>query len=109
MGTRQSTGTEAVLFRRVGQPWPRIAYSGKHIFVSGLLCEASDRALPRAYGPRKILILRQRAEIYAAKGDKESAKKTLNDAIAYAKALPAQQLGGKTIASLEKKLSDLSQ
>ena len=90
-------------------PPARLSWAYKAMKQYDKALEASDRALPRAYGPRKILILRQRAEIYAAKGDKESAKKTLNDAIAYAKALPAQQLGGKTIASLEKKLSDLSQ
>lgn len=71
--------------------------------------EASDRALELAYGPRKLLILRQRADIYTAKGDKDSAKKTLGEAIAYAKGLPAQQVRPSTIASLEKRLSDLSQ
>ena len=71
--------------------------------------QASDRALKLAYGPRKLLILRQRADIYTAKGDKDSAKKTLNEAIAYAKGLPAQQVRPSTIASLEKKLSELSQ
>lgn len=70
---------------------------------------ASDRALTKAYGPRKILILRQRAEIYAARSDGESARRTLKEAIAYAKSLPPEQLGSRTIAMLEKRLSDLSQ
>ena len=34
-----------MLFRKVGQPWPRVAYSGKHIFVSGLLCPLCGVAL----------------------------------------------------------------
>jgi hypothetical protein len=34
-----------VLFRKVGQPWPRVADSGKHVFVSGLLCPRCGAAL----------------------------------------------------------------
>lgn len=34
-----------MLFRKVGQPWPRIAYSGKHVFVSGLLCPRCGASL----------------------------------------------------------------
>ena len=90
-------------------PPARMSWAYKAMKQYDKALAASDRALARAYGPRKLLILRQRSDIYAAKGDKDSAKKTLNEAIAYAKALPAQQLSGKTIASLEKKLSDLSQ
>ena len=30
--------TTGIVFRKLGQPWPRAAYSGKHIFISGLLC-----------------------------------------------------------------------
>src|SRR5204863_8979775 len=37
---------------------------------------AYDRALAKAYGPRKIGILRGKADTYALKGDKESAKRT---------------------------------
>jgi tetratricopeptide (TPR) repeat protein len=68
---------------------------------------ASDRALARAYGPRKIGILRTRFDIYMAKGDKESAKKTLEEAIKYAKSLPKEQVGQRMIASLEKKLAEM--
>ena len=71
--------------------------------------EESDRALKLAYGPRKILILRQRADIYTSMGDKEGAKRTIADTLAYAKSLPRQQVRESTIASLEKKLSELSQ
>jgi tetratricopeptide (TPR) repeat protein len=90
-------------------PPARLASTYKAMKQYDNALEASDRALKLAYGPRKLLILRQRADIYAAKGDKDSAKKTLNEAIAYAKGLPAQQVRPSTIASLEKKLSDLSQ
>lgn len=42
---RQGTGADSVLFRKVGQPWPRVAYTGKHVFVSGLLCPRCGVAL----------------------------------------------------------------
>ncbi|HSP13143.1 MAG TPA: thiol reductase thioredoxin [Thermoanaerobaculia bacterium] len=69
----------------------------------------SNLALARAYGPRKLLILRQKADVYIAKGDKEGAKKTYAEAVAYAKSLPKEQVRASTIASLEKKLTELSQ
>jgi tetratricopeptide (TPR) repeat protein len=90
-------------------PPARLSFAYKAMKEYDKALQASDRALTLAYGPRKLLILRQRADIYTAKGDKESARKTLNEAIAYAKSLPAQQVSPKTIASLEKKLSEISQ
>ena len=68
---------------------------------------ASDRAMAKAYGPRKIGIYRNRVEIYLAKGDKESARKTLEEAIRYAQSLPEAQRSDATIASLKKKLETL--
>jgi tetratricopeptide (TPR) repeat protein len=65
---------------------------------------ASDRALAKAYGPRKIGILQTRADIYAGKGDPAAAKKTLEETLAYAEGLPAGQRSEKTIAALRKKL-----
>jgi hypothetical protein len=69
---------------------------------------ASDRALARAYGPRKITILRARYDIYTAKGDKAMAKKTLEEAVRYAKSLPKEQVSKAMIDSLEKKLREQS-
>jgi hypothetical protein len=68
---------------------------------------ASDQALKKAYGPRKLGILRTRSDIYLAKGDKDAAKRTLSEAIAFAKALPAGQRSDSQTASLEKKLTDV--
>ena len=68
---------------------------------------ATERALARAYGPRKIGIYRNRADIFALKGDKESAKKTLEEAIRYAEALPKEQRSDATIASMKKKLETM--
>ena len=42
---RHSASTDSVLFRKLGQPWPRVAYSGKHVFVGGLLCPRCGAAL----------------------------------------------------------------
>ena len=65
---------------------------------------AYDRALKKVYGPRKIGVLRGKADTYALKGDKESAKRTLEEAIRYAESLPEGQRSDATIASLKKKL-----
>ena len=68
---------------------------------------AYDRALAKAYGPRKIGILRGKADTYAAKGDKESARRTIEEAIRYAESLPVGQRNDATIASLKKRLETL--
>jgi tetratricopeptide (TPR) repeat protein len=68
---------------------------------------AYDRALKLAYGPRKIGILRGRADTLLAKGDKEAAKETMRDAIAYAKSLPAGQVSERMIGALEKRLATM--
>jgi len=68
---------------------------------------ATDRALAHVYGPRKVTVLRNRADIYAAKGDKENARRTLQQAIDFATALPKGQRNEGTIASLKKKLSTI--
>ncbi len=69
---------------------------------------ASDRALARAYGPRKIGILTARAEIYAGKGDAAGARRTLQEAVAFAESLPEGQRSERTIAGLKKKLANAS-
>jgi tetratricopeptide (TPR) repeat protein len=68
---------------------------------------ANDRALAKAYGPRKIGIYRTRADIYAAKGDTAAAKATINEAIQYAESLPEGQKSDRTIAALKKKLETM--
>lgn len=68
---------------------------------------AYDRALKLVYGPRKLGVMRNRAETLADKGDKEAAKQALRDAIAYAKSLPSGQVSERTISALEKRLGTL--
>jgi predicted negative regulator of RcsB-dependent stress response len=67
---------------------------------------ASDRALPRVQGPRRLSVLQTRADIFAAKGDAASARETLQQALAYAEGLPAGQRREGTIKALRKKLEE---
>lgn len=52
---------------------------------------ASDRALVRVYGPRKVRVLTERARILVARGDEAGAKRTLREAIRLAEDLPEAQ------------------
>ncbi|MEP6769723.1 MAG: hypothetical protein ABJC61_13710 [Acidobacteriota bacterium] len=66
--------------------------------------EASDRALGKAYGPRRIGILQVRADIEAGRGDAAASRRYLEEALRTAEALPEGQRSDRTIASLRKKL-----
>jgi tetratricopeptide (TPR) repeat protein len=68
---------------------------------------ASDRALAKAYGPRKLGILQTRADIYKKMGNVAAAKKTMEQAVELAESLPEGQRSEKAIASLKKKLESL--
>ena len=68
---------------------------------------ASDIAMAKAYGPRKLLYFQNRSDIYKGKGDIPAARRTLEEAIAYAKALPEGQRSNTSIAALEKRLAQL--
>jgi tetratricopeptide (TPR) repeat protein len=84
-----------------------LAYKAMGRFDDALA--ASAIALKKAYGPRKIGIYRTRADIFTAKGDKAGARTTIEEAIAYAKALPEAEGTTHTIAALEKKLTEMPQ
>ena len=88
-------------------PHARLAAAYKAMGKYDEALAAIDRALAKSYGPRRIGQFRTRADILVAKGDKEGARQTLQQAIEYAKSLPSGQRSEKTIASLEKKLSAL--
>jgi len=88
-------------------PPSRLAAAYKALKKYDLALAASDRALAHVYGPRKITVLRNRADIYVAMGDKENARKTLQQAIDYATALPNGQRSEGTIAGLKKKLGTI--
>ena len=68
---------------------------------------ASDRALAKAYGPRKLIILQTRADIYKEMGNLPEARKAMQQAVELAESLPEGQRSEKSIASLKKKLEAL--
>jgi len=68
---------------------------------------ASDRALAKIYGPRKLGVLQTRSDIYKEMGNIEAAKKTMEQAIELAESLPEGQRSERFIASLKKKLESL--
>lgn len=68
---------------------------------------ASTRALAKVQGMRRLRVLSERSDIYAARGERDTAARTLEEAIAYAKSLPAAQTSPRSVAALEKKLASL--
>lgn len=68
---------------------------------------ASDRALARVYGPRKLAVLSVRADIFTDQGDPKAARETIEQAIEFAKALPDSQRSDHRIAAFEKRLAAL--
>ena len=79
-----------------------VAYKAMKRYDDAL--SASDRALARAYGPRKLLILQTRADIYTARGDSAAARRTLEQALETAESFPPGQRSETTIAAIRKKL-----
>src|SRR5436190_10783950 len=88
-------------------PHSRLAVAYREMKKYDEALAETERALERAYGPRKIGIYRNRSDIFALKGDKENAKKTLEEAIRYAEGLPKEQVGAAFIASMKKKLDTM--
>ena len=68
---------------------------------------AVDRALLLSYGPRQLRIYQTKADILAARGERDDARKTLEQAIAAAEALPEGQRSESAITGLKKKLEGL--
>jgi len=85
-------------------PPARLGLAYREMGKYDLAIDAYDRALVRAYGPRKITIYRGKADTYVKKGDKEAARRTIEEAIKYAESLPPEQHGPAIVASLKKKL-----
>jgi tetratricopeptide (TPR) repeat protein len=88
-------------------PPARLALAYKAMKKYDEALAASDRALAKAYGPRKIQYLQTRSDIYKEMGDVAAAKKAMEQAIELAEALPEGQRSEKFIASLKKKLESL--
>ena len=90
-------------------PPARLAYAYKEMKEYDKALAASDRAVAKVYGPRKLSVLTTRADIFIAKGDPKAARETMAQAIDYAKSLPEGQRSERRIASLEKKLAGIAQ
>lgn len=67
------------------------------------LAEA-NLAIELSYGPRQLRIYQTKADIQSARGERDAARKTMEQAIAAAEALPEGQRSESTIAALKKKL-----
>jgi tetratricopeptide (TPR) repeat protein len=65
---------------------------------------ASNRALPKVSGPRRVRVLQTRSDIFAARGDAALSREALEQALACAEALPAGQRSEGQITALKKKL-----
>jgi tetratricopeptide (TPR) repeat protein len=85
-------------------PPARLAVAYKSMKKYDEALAASDRALAKAYGPRKLGILQTRADIYKETGDIAAARKTIEEAVNLAELLPEGQRSERTIAALKKKL-----
>jgi tetratricopeptide (TPR) repeat protein len=88
-------------------PPSRLAHAYKALKQYDKAIAASDRALARVYGPRKIAVYSVRADIYRDMGDLKAAKETLLQAIDFAKSLPEGQRSETRIAGLEKRLKTM--
>ena len=82
-----------------------IAYKAMKKYDDALA--ASDRALAKAYGPRKLGFLQTRADIYKEMGDAAAARRTIEEAVRLAESLPEGQRSDRTIAALKKKLETM--
>lgn len=85
-------------------PPARLALAYKAMSKYDDAVASSTRALAKVYGPRKIRILMNLADIYTAKGDAAAARKNLEESLRIAESLPAGQRSEGTIAMLKKKL-----
>jgi tetratricopeptide (TPR) repeat protein len=68
---------------------------------------ASDRALEKVTGPRRVQVLVVRSNILVEKGDASAAQSALHEAITYAESLPPAQRSGQMIAELRDRLEKL--
>jgi tetratricopeptide (TPR) repeat protein len=89
-------------------PPARLAVAYNAMKQYDLALAASDRALAKVYGPRRLQVWRVRSEIYEGKGDREAAKDALRKGIAEGDALPEAQRPKGTLDGLRKRLEKLS-
>jgi tetratricopeptide (TPR) repeat protein len=64
---------------------------------------AVERALAKAYGPRKLRIYELKADILLSKGDRAGGRAALGDAIAYARTIPLTGGYPRLLTEIEKR------
>ena len=70
---------------------------------------AADRALAKAYGPRRIGIYQTKAKVYLNAGDHAAAQRTLLEGLRYAQSLPKTPQSERAIARLQKTIDGARQ
>jgi thioredoxin-like negative regulator of GroEL len=73
----------------------------------GRLDEATatmQRALPKAYGPRKLTVLKIKCDLELAKGDKAAARATLEEAVKLGESMTLKGAPAKVLVELKKRL-----
>lgn len=68
---------------------------------------AHDRALAKAYGPRKLVVMEQKAQTLLKKGDKAAARAVYEDAKRVAQSMPKSGAVEKAIGRIDKALKEL--
>ena len=89
-------------------PPARLAVAFRAMKQYGKALAASDRALAKAYGPRKMRLFTNRLDIYFAQGDSAAARATLEQAIREGEAMPEDQRPKGTIAEFKKRLAAMA-
>jgi tetratricopeptide (TPR) repeat protein len=88
-------------------PPARLAFLYRRLGRLDEALAASDRALARVRGSRRLRVLGERADLHLARGEKEAAVRTLEEALAHARTLSEAQVSPRAVAALEKKLADV--
>ncbi len=83
-----------------------IAYNALRRWDEGVA--ASDRAMVRVYGPRKLTLYNVRVQLFNGRGDRDAARRTLGEALEFAQSLPAGQRSESTIAGLRTRLQAMT-
>jgi len=94
-------------FPNDSNPPARLALAWRALKEYDKALAASDRAMAKIEGPRRLTVLNVRADIYTAMGNAQAARETVAAAVEYAKSLPEGQRSERRIASLEKKLASM--
>lgn len=95
-----------------GLPWDynppaRLAVVYRELGRYGEALAAIDRALARAYGPRKLRLFDSKVLILTKKGDVATARRTLEEALQFASTIPSQQVPTSMVQKMRSDLEKL--